>query len=83
MRPSTSYFGNFYWRTKGGKERGKQIFINDRNGILIHAKELTKGKQDVRLCIVAMHYNYNDHNDHSEHYWYDYKDGDFIERKYE
>ena len=79
MRPHTSYHGNLYWRNEEGKECLKQIFINDRYGILIHAKELAKDKQGVLLCLVAMHYDRNAYNDHSDYYWFDCKDGEFID----
>lgn len=46
-RPHTWYFGNLYWRGRGGKDQGVQIFISDKPGILIHAKALAKGKANV------------------------------------
>ena len=52
----------------------------DCNGILIHAKELAKDKQEVRLCVVAMHYDRNAYNDYSDYYWFEYKDGEFYRR---
>lgn len=78
MRPFVEYMGNLQWRDDKGKLCGKQIFINDRNGIFIHAKELVKGKKEVKLQLVISHYDKNLYNDSTKYEWYDYKDGEFI-----
>ena len=80
MTPSTWYFGNLYWRGRGGKEQGVQIFINDKNGILLHAKALAKGKTNARLRITGMHYDRYDRNDESFYDFYEFKDGEFIKK---
>ena len=79
MRPFTEYYGNLYWRNEDGKTRGKQIFINDRNGIFIHAAELAKGKKEVKLQLVISHYDKNAYNDDNQYEWYDFKDGEFVD----
>ncbi len=78
MRPFIEYMGNLKWRNDDGEIRGKQIFINDRNGIFIHAQELAKDKKEVRLQLVILHYNKNLYNDSTKYEWYDYKDGKFL-----
>lgn len=69
-KPTIWYFGNLYWRGVGGKKRAEQIYINDRNGILIHAALLTKNRKDIRLKITGMYYN--------KYEWYEMKGGQFV-----
>lgn len=78
--PHTWYFGNLYWRGRGGKDQGVQIFISDKPGILIHAKALAKGKASVRLRITGMHYDKYDRNDEISYDFYEFKNGDFINK---
>lgn len=78
--PHTWYFGNLYWRGRGGKNQGVQIFISDKPGILIHAKALAKGKTNVRLRITGMHYDNYERNDESSYDWYELKNGEFIKK---
>ena len=77
-KPTIWYFGNLYWRGVGGKKRAEQIYINDRNGILIHAAILAKNRKDVRLKITGMYYNKYDFNEYSTYEWYEMKDGQFV-----
>ena len=78
MRPRTEYHGNLYWRDEKDGGRMKQIFINDRNGIFIHAAELAKGKKEVSLQLVISHYDKNAYNDDNKFEWYNFKDGEFV-----
>jgi len=78
MRPHIEYHGNLNWINENGERRMKQIFINDRNGIFIHAKELAKGKKEVSLQLVISHYDKNAYNDDNKFEWYNFKDGEFV-----
>ena len=81
IRPFTEYHGNLWWRDEKEGGRMKQIFINDRNGIFIHAAELAKGKKEVKLQLVISHYDKNAYNDDNQYEWYDFKDGEFVKDK--
>ena len=52
MRPHTDCHGNLYWRNEEGKECMKQIFINDRYGILIHAKKNLPRTSKVLVSVL-------------------------------
>ncbi len=79
MRPSTMYLGNLYWRNEDGEKRMEQTFTKDRNDVFVWARELAKSRKSVSLKFVAMHYDRHDVNDYNNLYWFDYKNGKFID----